>query len=41
VRVKGMEPFWFAIFSIIFVVVLSTLLIINLKKQSKKGAVQK
>ena len=27
-----MEPFWFAIFSIIFVVVLSTLLIINLKK---------
>ena len=41
VRVKGMLPFWFAIFSIIFVVVLSTLLIINLKKQSKKGAVQK
>lgn len=40
-RVKGMEPFWFAIFSIIFVVVLSTLLIINLKKQAKKGVVQK
>lgn len=37
VRVKGMEPFWFAIFSIIFVVVLSTLLIINLKNNLKRS----
>lgn len=29
-RIKGMEPFWFAIFSIIFVVVLAILLFINL-----------
>jgi len=31
-RVKGLEPFWFAVFSIIFVVVLATLLIINMRK---------
>ena len=37
-RVKGMEPFWSAVFSIIFVVVLTLLLIMNLKKVSKKEA---
>lgn len=34
-RVKGLEPFWFAVFSIIFVVVLAVLLIVNLKKSTK------
>lgn len=29
-RIKGMEPFWFAIFSIIFVVVLTILMLVNL-----------
>lgn len=33
-RLKGLEPFWFAVFSIIFVVLLAVLLIINLKSQS-------
>ncbi len=41
-RIKGMEPFWFAVFSIIFVVVLTILLIMNLynarqEKKSKQG----
>lgn len=36
VRIKGMEPFWFAIFSIIFVVVLGIMLIINLYNTRKK-----
>lgn len=31
-RIKGMEPFWFAVFSIFFVVVLALLLIMNLRK---------
>lgn len=31
-RVQGLEPFWFAIFSIIFVAVLSVLLFINIRK---------
>ena len=35
-RVKGMEPFWYAVFSILFVVILTVLLIINLKKSSKE-----
>lgn len=35
-RVKGLEPFWLATFSIIFVVVLAVLLIFNLKKAQKK-----
>ncbi len=35
-RVKGLEPFWLATFSIIFVVVLAILLIVNLKKSTKK-----
>ncbi len=34
-RVQGLEPFWFAVFSIIFVVVLTVLLIVNLKKSTK------
>jgi spermidine/putrescine transport system permease protein len=38
-RIKGLEPFWFAVFSIIFVVILSTILIINLK--SAKRSVEK
>ena len=37
-RVKSLEPFWFAIFSIILVVVLTSLLLINIKKSSKKEA---
>lgn len=36
-RVKSLEPFWFAIFSIMFVVVLTALLLINIKKNTKKG----
>lgn len=36
-RVKGMEPFWYAVFSILFVVILTVLLIINLKKSSKEN----
>ncbi|MBQ2714032.1 MAG: ABC transporter permease [Clostridia bacterium] len=35
-RVQGLEPFWFAVFSIIFVVVLAVLLFVNLKKSTKK-----
>lgn len=31
-RLKGLSPFWFAIFSIIFVVILTVVLLINLKK---------
>lgn len=40
-RVQGLEPFWYAIFSIIFVVVLALLLTANLyrvRKQKKKAA---
>ena len=41
-RLKGLSPFWFAIFSIIFVVVLAIILLLNLKrsldaKQEKEG----
>lgn len=35
-RVKSLEPFWFAVFSIFFVVMLTLLLLINIKKNSKK-----
>jgi spermidine/putrescine transport system permease protein len=35
VKKNGMEPFWFAVFSIIFVVVLTLLLIANNKKHNK------
>ena len=34
-RIKGLSPFWFAIFSIIFVVVLGILLVINFRKSVK------
>ena len=35
-RVQGLEPFWFAVFSIIFVVVLAILLFVNLRKVRKE-----
>jgi len=35
-RIRGLEPFWFAVFSIIFVVVLAVLLIINMRKVGKE-----
>ncbi len=34
-RIKGLSPFWFAIFSIIFVVVLGILLVMNFRKSVK------
>lgn len=37
-RVKSLEPFWFAVFSIFFVVVLTLLLVMNIRKNAKKGA---
>lgn len=37
-RVKSLEPFWFAVFSIFFVVVLTFLLVINIKRNNKKEA---
>lgn len=37
-RVKSLEPFWFAVFSIFFVVVLTLLLVINIRKNNKKEA---
>ncbi|MEG1613271.1 MAG: ABC transporter permease [Clostridia bacterium] len=37
-RVQGLSPFWFAIFSIIFVVVLTTILVFNIHKNSKAKA---
>ena len=39
-RVKSLEPFWFAVFSIFFVVMLTFLLLVNIKKNSKKEAKQ-
>lgn len=36
-RVGGIEPFWFAVFSIIFVVVLTLVLIVNIRNSKKKG----
>ncbi len=44
-RVQGLEPFWYAIFSIIFVVILALVLTLNLvrinrrKQQEKEGAI--
>ena len=35
-RVKSLEPFWFAVFSIFFVVMLTLLLVINIRKAGKK-----
>ncbi len=39
-RLKSLEPFWFAVFSIFFIVVLTLLLLANVKKSQKatKGA---
>lgn len=39
-RVKSLEPFWFAVFSIFFVLMLTFLLLVNIKKNSKKEAKQ-
>ena len=37
-RLRSLEPFWFAVFSIIFVVVLTLLLVANIKgKKGEKG----
>ncbi len=37
-RVKSLEPFWFAVFSIFFVVIVTLLLVSNIKRNTKKGA---
>ena len=37
-RVGGLEPFWFAVFSIIFVVVLTIVLAVNLKNSKERKA---
>lgn len=37
-RLKGLSPFWFAIFSIIFVAVLAIVLLLNLKKSIENRA---
>jgi spermidine/putrescine transport system permease protein len=37
-RLKGLSPFWFAIFSIIFVVVLSLVLLMNFRKNAAEAA---
>ncbi len=37
-RVKSLEPFWFAVFSIFFVVILTLLLVVNISKNNKKEA---
>ena len=42
---QGLEPFWYAIFSIIFVIILALVLTLNLvrinkrKQQAKEGAI--
>jgi spermidine/putrescine transport system permease protein len=36
-RLQGLEPFWFAIFSIIFVALLAVLMFINLRNAKKEG----
>ena len=44
-RVQGLEPFWYAIFSIIFVVILALVLTLNLvkinrrKQKAQEGAI--
>ena len=40
-RVQGLEPFWYAVFSIIFVVVLAALLTVNLWKIRKQKQKEK
>lgn len=37
-RVKSLEPFWFAVFSIFFVVMLTFLLLVNIRRAGKKEA---
>ena len=37
-RVKSLEPFWFAVFSIFFVVIVTLLLVTNIKRNVKKEA---
>ena len=37
-RVKSLEPFWFAVFSIFFVVMLTLLLVFNIVKSKKEAA---
>ncbi len=37
-RLKSLEPFWFAVFSIFFIVVLTLLLLANVKRSDKKEA---
>lgn len=37
-RVKSLEPYWFAVFSVFFVIMLTLLLVINIKKSGKKEA---
>ena len=37
-RVKSLEPFWFAVFSIFFVVMLTLLLVFNVVKSKKEAA---
>lgn len=39
-RVKSLEPFWFAVFSIFFVVMLTLLLVINVSKNNRKEGKQ-
>lgn len=40
-RVQGLEPFWYAIFSIIFIIVLAAVLTVNLAKIKKQKNSQK
>ena len=35
-RVKSLEPYWFAVFSVFFVLMLTLLLVINVTKAGKK-----
>ncbi len=37
-RVKSLEPFWFAVFSIFFVLIVTLLLVANIKRNTKKEA---
>lgn len=39
-RVQGLSPFWFAIFSIIFILVLTTIIVINIKKNQKETSLK-
>lgn len=39
-RLKGLEPFWFAVFSIIFVTILGIMLLVNLYNSRKKKEVK-